>query len=131
MITKFETYNEGIKHLLNGPTKEEAWKSLGFDRTFETPEEYFLYLTDGVEIVSPNGLYYEWKKGDKILFEQYPTPDKLFFMKYSDVKIFDKIFDMNFREFFKFSNFIKEMINKYFGNNINISEYQIRIEYRR
>ena len=133
MITKFEKYNESIKSLLVGPTEEETWKNLGFDRTY-TPEEYFVYLTGGIEIVSPNGLYYEWKKGSKVVFEQYLKPEKIIFMKYSDIKIFDKIFNMElnilsgFREFCKF---MKEMFDKYFGDNINISEYQIRIEYRK
>jgi len=131
-LPKYDIYNESIKSLLVGPTKEEMWKNLGYDRTFDTPEEFFLYLTDGVEVTSPNGLYYEWKKNGKILFEQYIWPEKIIFMKYSVIKVFDKIFNMEFMEvsgFREFNIFMKEMFNKYFKDYINMNEYQIRIEY--
>ena len=82
-----------------GPVEKDVWKSLGFDRIL-TKEEYFNYLTDDIKIISPNGLYYEWKKDDKIIFEQYLTPEKIIFMDYEiTLKIYETMFDMNFMQF--------------------------------
>lgn len=117
---------ESLLDKLEGPSKEEVWESFGFDRTF-TSEEFFQYLTDGIEIISPNGLYYEWKKDNKKIFEQYLKPEKLIFMDYSTIfKIYEIVFDMNFGDF---SKFMKEMFNKYFSDKINIYEYGFRINY--
>ena len=125
-LGKYEHLFESLLDKLEGPDELEVWKNFGFDRTF-TPEEYFHYLTDGIEVISPNGLYYEWKKDGKVVFEQYMNPDKLLFMKYSTVfKIYETIFDMGFREF---RIFFSDMIKKYFSQYINMDEYQIRIEY--
>lgn len=44
MIKKFTQFNEGINHLLVGPTKEEIWKHLGYDVPFDTVEDYFEYI---------------------------------------------------------------------------------------
>jgi len=134
LVRQYMKTNEGLLDKLQGPSKEEAWKQVGFDRTFETPEEYFVYLTDGIEIVSPNGLYYQWIKDGKEIFEQFPSPEKLIFMKYSIIQLFYKVFDMNFFEiegFRIFNKFIHDMFKKYFKDDINIDEYQIRIEYNR
>lgn len=126
MITKYNQFNESITHYLKGPSVEQVWKHYGFDRTY-TSEEFFHYLTDDIEVISPNGLYYEWIKDGNIVFEQYYHPEKLIFMKYKTVfKIYEKIFNMDFVEFMKF---MKEMFNKYFSDKIDINEYQIRIEY--
>jgi len=125
---KIFKFNESIKSLLVGPSEEEVWKSFGYDRIF-TPEEYFIYLTDGIEIISPNGLYYEWKKENKIVFEQYLNPEKLIFIKYSNnFKIYELIFNMSFGEFCKF---MIKMFNKYFKDKIDIYHYQFRIEYNK
>ena len=70
MITKYKQYNESIKSLLVGPTKEEVWKSLGYDRRFDTPEEFFLYMIDGMTIKEQTKDYILWEKDDKTIFEQ-------------------------------------------------------------
>jgi len=64
MITKFEKYNESIKSLLVGPTKEEVWKNFGYEKGFETPEEFFLYIIDGIKIIKMN----KNNKKDEIYF---------------------------------------------------------------
>jgi len=38
--------NESIKHLLTGPSEEEVWKSFGYNRTFDTPEEFINYILE-------------------------------------------------------------------------------------
>lgn len=54
MITSFKQYNEGIKHLLVGPTKEELWSYYmnstlkGIIKTIPTsPEDFFNQIMDG------------------------------------------------------------------------------------
>ena len=72
MITKYNKFNESIKSLLVGPTKDEVWENLGYDRTFDTPEEFLLYRIDGMKIKEqvkyPNIIF--WEKDGKIIFEQ-------------------------------------------------------------
>ena len=48
MIKNFKQYNEGINHLLVGPTKDEVWEQLGFPHSFNTPEEFVKYLMEHV-----------------------------------------------------------------------------------
>jgi len=68
MITKFEKYNESIKSLLVGPSKEDIFKNLGYDQSFETSEEFFLNVIDGIKIKEqtkyPDSVF--WEKNDKI-----------------------------------------------------------------
>ena len=75
MITKYNKFNESIKFLLVGPSKEKMgdyWKSLSFDRTFDTPEEFFLYMIDGMKIKEqtkyPNVIF--WMNHGKVIIEQ-------------------------------------------------------------
>lgn len=49
MIMKYNKFNEGIKHLLVGPNKQEVWKNLGYDRTFDTHIEYMDYLINNLK----------------------------------------------------------------------------------
>ena len=53
MITKFEKYNEGIKHLLVGPTKEEVYNNIYKDRL----DGFMNYLPD-----SPNEFFSKYDK---------------------------------------------------------------------
>jgi len=50
MITKYKQYNESIKSLLVGPTKDEMWKNLGYNISFNTYIEYMNYLINNLEI---------------------------------------------------------------------------------
>ena len=76
MITKFEKYNESVKSLLVGPTKEEVWKNLGyvkiFNRTFDTSEEYFIYLISNMKIQEQTEYPYIefYEVNGKLLFEK-------------------------------------------------------------
>lgn len=125
-MTLGEYYTLSRNNNLNGPSKDFIWKQYGFDRHYE-PEEYFVYLTEGMEQVSPNGLYYEWIKDGKRLFEQFLNPEKLFFINYSNTfRIYEILFDMRFKEF---NTFFCKMMDKYFRDEINIYEYGLRIKY--
>ena len=127
-LIKLEEYYKLTRdNNLDGPSAEYLWKRWGFEKPYE-PEEFFKYLTDGIEQISPNGLYYEWKKDGKLVFEQYITPEKLIFLNYSRIfRIYEILLDMDFQEF---NVFMKEMFNKYFSDKINIYEYNFRIEYK-
>ena len=122
-----EYYTLSRDYNLEGPSKEYIWKQYGFDNQYE-PEEYFVHLTEGMERVSPNGLYYEWYKNGKRLFEQFLNPEKLFFINYSNTfRIYEILFDMGFKEF---NTFFSKMMYKYFSDEINIYEYGLRIKYK-
>ena len=42
MIIRFDTFiNEGLIDKMKGKNKEEIWKSLGFDRIFDDPTEFY------------------------------------------------------------------------------------------
>ena len=94
MILKFEQYNESIKSLLVGPSKEEIWENLGYYQSFETPEEFFLYMIDGMKIKKqtkyPDSIF--WEKNGKIIFEQDLKNNDLWVDYNSIWKILEKIF---------------------------------------
>ncbi len=110
MIKNFKQYNEGIKHLLVGPTKEEIWENLGYDKPFDTPEEFIEYISDNLEkIVSHNTftdiIYWKFKPQDEVYFEYnsgslfysqekiYNILNGVFNMKSSDIKLLLKIIE--------------------------------------
>jgi len=110
MITKFEKYNESIRSLLVGPTKEEIWKNLGYDRTFDTTEEFFLYVIDGMKMRKQNKYLVFWEKNDKILFEQ-DLKYKIIWVDYHSIwSIFVNIFGFNYDQT---QQFIKKQVEKH------------------
>ena len=77
MIIKFEQYNESIKDLMVGPTKEEVWSDLmngklkGLIKSIpDSPEDFFNEMKEGcIKIYKDKyGIYYG--KNDKILFQE-------------------------------------------------------------
>ena len=120
MIIKFEQYNENIKSLLVGPTKDEIWRNLGYDkifsRTFETPEEFFLYMIDGIKIKEqteyPDSVF--WEKNGEILFEK-KLKNKILYVKYYTIwSVFEKFFNFNYDET---QRFIKEQVEEHLNWN--------------
>ena len=123
MITKYKQFNESIKSLLVGPSKEEMkdyWKSRGFDRTFDTPEEFLLYvMSDMKSIVDDEYLdSIFWLKNGNVLFEEN-LENKELYINYDFIwKILRGIFNVEFKD-------IKELIlhvNKEI-NDIDWNEY--------
>jgi len=112
MITKYSKFNESIKSLLVGPTEKEIWKSLGYDRTFDTTEEFFLYLINGMKIKEQtefNDIVF-WEKNDKIIFDQ-KLYGNIFWVNYEIYLIYKNIFEFTYNNSFK--SLITKMIEKY------------------
>ena len=68
MIKKYKQFNESIKSLLKGPTKEEVWGSFGFRKTFDTPEEFLTELFSDLETTT-DGEFINYNKKNKLIFE--------------------------------------------------------------
>jgi len=111
MITKFEKFNESIKSLLVGPTKEEIWKNLGYDKSFDTPEEFFLTVIDGIKIKEqtehPNYIY--WEKNGKVIFKQ-DLKDMDLWVDQTIWSILEKVFGINYN---KTQKFIKDQVEEH------------------
>jgi len=115
MITKFEKYNESIRSLLVGPSKEEMkdyWKKLGYDQSFNTTEEFFLNVIDGIKI-KPQTKYLNsifWEKNGKILFEQ-DLKTMYLWVEYDSIwAIFEKVFGLKYSEI---QQFIKDQVEEH------------------
>jgi len=75
MITKFEKYNEGIKHLLVGPTKEEVWDNYingdlkGLIKSIPTsPEDFINQIFEGCIIKGEDRSGYIYGKNGFSIF---------------------------------------------------------------
>ena len=74
MITKFEKFNEGINHLLVGPTKEEVWNKIGLDFFgLKTPppsvEEFIDYIFEnGNSDTTESSDICRWKFNNRCIF---------------------------------------------------------------
>ena len=90
MIIKYTKYTESIKNLLVGPTKDEIFKNLGYDRTFDTPEEFIDYIGNNlIKDDKHNGIIcWLYKKTNEILFK-YEDIDRRF--SYNKEKIYDPL----------------------------------------
>ena len=51
MITRFNGFiNESLLDKMKGKSKEDLWKSFDYDKSFNTPEEFFLDVIKGIKI---------------------------------------------------------------------------------
>ena len=111
MISNFKQFNEGINHLLVGPTKEEIWKSLGFDEPFDTPEEYLLYLIKDLKKITEYNMI-SFYNGNVELF-RYSDFNKFLFCNQERIwKILEGVFGLKYLEI---QSLIKRTISKQLG----------------
>jgi len=116
-MKNYKQFNEGLNDLLKGPSKEEVWKNLGYEKTYNTPEEFFLKLIDGLEIIKikkqryyPESVF--WGTNGELLFEQYKKD--LLFCNDKIFDIYEKVFNMTLDDIIKF---IKIMVEKHLNWN--------------
>ena len=115
MIVKYHQFiKESLLDKLEGPTKEEVWKHYGYDITFNTPEEFFLDVINGIKI-KPQTKYSQsvfWEKNSKILFEQ-DFKNNMLYVDYKSIwVIFEKIFSLQNAEIQRFlKNGVDENLN--------------------
>jgi len=118
-LLEYKQFNDGIKSLLVGPTKEEVWKNLGFDKSFNTPEKFLTYILDNSEHIGFIETDY-WIYKDEIYFKYDRIKKKLYINNPHIINILGTIFELNNRGILKL---IKEIIE--IKLKLNISESQI------
>jgi hypothetical protein len=112
MITKYKQFNESSLDKLTGPSKEEIWKNFGYDKTFDTPKEFFLDVIDGLKIKEESKYsdHIFWEKDGNILFEQDLKSKYLWVEYYHIWIVFENIFDM---KYYDIQSFINNMVEEY------------------
>ena len=112
MIKNYKQFNESLLNKLQGPNEEDVWKNLGYDKVFDTPEEFFLDVIKGIKVkeqtMYPDSVI--WVKNGEIVFEQDLKNMELW-VRYDTIwKVFSRIFGMEFNEI---KSFIKGMVEEH------------------
>ena len=113
MIKNYQQFiKESLLDKLQGPTKEEVWKYVGYEKTFDTPEEFFLEVIKDIKIRPqtkyPDSIF--WEKDGEIIFQQ-DLKNMVLWVKYNTIwKIFDKVFCMEYSEI---QELIKSMVEEH------------------
>ena len=102
MIKNFKQFNEGINHLLVGPTKEEVWSDLmngelkGFiNHVPVSPEDFFNQMKDGCVQMSRNKYGIHYGKNGEIFFQVNLESGDLYVRYRKFWSIFEKIYGLN------------------------------------
>lgn len=135
MITKFKKYNEGINHLLVGPTKEEIEVSLKKDLK-KNKIDFLSYIKKCKQYNIDNGFTKKeiWEKiGYDVIFE---TPEEFFI--YINSKMKEKKFKNQINKYYKgviYFEYTLTYDNLYVNYNrvwnilsiiFNMNEYEIK-----
>lgn len=121
MIKKFKQFNEGINHLLVGPTKDEIWKNLGYSKTFDTPEDFLKELSKKMETSYINSNEVEFYMNGKSIFI-YEIKERCLSVDYSIQKLIIDIFGIDIKNIEKL---IKNIFIEILGNdNFVVAVYQ-------
>ena len=112
MIKKYKIFTESLLSKLQGPTKDEVWKSFGYEKGFDTPEELFLDVIKDIkvreQIKYPESVF--WEKNGEVIFEQNFKRNSLYVDYNSIWFIFEKIYGLQYSET---ELFIKNMVEEY------------------
>ena len=127
MITKFYQYNESIKSLLVGPTKDEVWTELmngklkGLITSIpDSPEDFFNQIKEGCVIIETDefGSVYWGKNGNVYLFHiENGSEDILFVRKSLIWSVLQKVYGLTHNE-------IETLITKLLVNDKNFKNLQ-------
>jgi len=105
---------------LKGPSKEEVWKHLekvwsvlGYDKPFDTPEEFFENFKVGINLSEKtkfhNSVY--WGKNRKFIFK-LDRDTGYFYMCDELITIFRDLFDINYEE-------LRNILYDFIGEQLN------------
>ena len=114
MIKNYKLFTESLLDKLEGPTKDEVWKSFGYEKGFDTPEEFFLDVIKDIKVKEqtkyPQSIF--WEKNGKIIFEQ-DFKNNLLYVDYKSIwMVFEKIYDLQYSETQLFiKNKVEEHLN--------------------
>jgi hypothetical protein len=111
---------ESLLDKIEGPNKEEVWKSFGYDNVFHTFQDFLDYIFSDLVTFNrdeaPSSKFF--MKNDKILFE-VNFVNKIIFVEYFDVwLILEKIFLLSEGD-------TKYVIKKMFEKKFNIIDYRV------
>ena len=112
MIKNYNQFNESLLDKLEGPTKDELFKLVGYKKGYDTPEEFFLDIIDGIKVKEqskyPQSIF--WEKKGRVIFEQ-DFKNNLIYVDYKSIWfIFEIIYELQYNET---QLFIKKMVEKY------------------
>ena len=95
LITSLLSTNESLLDKLQGPSKEEIWKGLGYNITFDTVEEFLNYIYDNLIVDDSlfDSLLYKNKNNNEIIIEYVYTGGVLYYNA-SLIKILNMIFNI-------------------------------------
>jgi len=98
LFNKILSTNEGIRHLLVGPTNEEVWQSFGYDRTFDTPDKFMVFISDNLVEDNKylNSVYWRYKPTNEIYFEYQYTGGIFYYNQNKILNIFRNIFNISY-----------------------------------
>jgi len=117
MIKNYKQYNESIRDLMVGPTKEEVWKSLGYGKPFETPIEYITFLLHNIK-----------KDNDDYNISDFFYKKKYIFSQYKDINYISVNNDIIklIRSMFRISkNKLLDLFKNEIEKRLNITNYKI------
>ena len=110
----FECLSESLLDKLEGPSKEEVFKNIGYNRENDTPESFFEHITDGIRKLKIDGNLVYWGKNNKIILGQN-TRLKDVYVDYKSIWIiYENVFNMSDDEI---KQFILKMVKKYLNWN--------------
>jgi len=105
MITNFKKYNESIKSLLVGPTKEETWiylmngKLKGLITSIpDSPEDFFNKIKEGCSKMGEDEYGIYWGKNGIKLFQQNSKKGYLRVSHKYVWSVFENIYGLNYNE---------------------------------
>jgi len=104
MITNFEKYNEGIKSLLVGPTKENVWDNLFKDKLNglidsipDSPEDFFNQMKEGCVKMGEDKYGAYWGKNGIKLFQE-DSKNNLWISLIYIWSVLEKFYGLNYYE---------------------------------
>ena len=116
MIKKYKLFEESLLDKIKGPDEFEIWKNLGYDKTFDTSEDFINYILNEItfkhQTTNTENIFYQLN--NNIVFE-FDNIKMNLFVSYNLIwKILSKIFKMSYGEI---ENFIYKKINEKFKNS--------------
>jgi len=134
MIIKFEHFNEGIKSLLVGPTKENVWDNLFKDRLSgfitsipDSPEDFFNQMKDGCSKMGEDEYGIYWGKNGIKLFQQNSKNESLYISHKYVWSVLEKFYGLNYDEI---QSLIKNLLvgdTNWMGLTPTFSDLQYRL----
>lgn len=107
---------ESLLNILEGPNAEDVWKKFGYEKIFNTYQDFLDYKFNNLEIIKnikyPNSYFYS--KDDKILFEVDDDANYIYVDYFEIWLILEKIFSL---DYITIRRILKNEIHNKFNTN--------------